>query len=268
LGLFATIDRALTVRFFPTPIKVGLNGVVLQRDLDGAKVRNERLRECLTLRGRHRDLIFPVVAKQDVGWIFVTKSLEFKEPNVGYVSRVDPQAYAQHLTHLRLRRTVPVAVVDEITALRVLAALQRRGEPAQLLFPLNNESSVQVEKIELPEFLLSISVARKNTELGEYLSDALRLFLQTEVHSIASMYVDMACELEDLVLAHYPTDKQRNGAAARRELQPIAQAWVEYTFRLREDYLDVYHDVDLRWLPILKRALAEYDTRRGHARKQ
>jgi hypothetical protein len=79
LGIFATIDRALTLTFFPTPIRIGLNGVVLEQHLLAYKRRPQDLREALEIRGRRRDRIFPVVGKHDVGQLFVSKMLGFKD---------------------------------------------------------------------------------------------------------------------------------------------------------------------------------------------
>jgi hypothetical protein len=249
LGLLATIDRALTIRFLTTPIRVGLNAVVLDESLSRRPLTPKQLRDALTQKTSVKDAqqqILPIVMKDEVGGTYIRKTLRFDPAMVDFVEKFQYTLYGKQLRSREQRfggdstARVPVAVLDEVTALYVLRYLQQEKRPARLIFSLDDSDSVKDEKKDLPEFLVSMSLNRKNTELIDYLTDALRLFLRTEIETIASYYVRFFHELETLAKETVST------AAARR--------WAEYTFGISEGYLAIHEDVDLPWSVILKRA--------------
>jgi hypothetical protein len=168
---------------------------------------------------------------------------------------VDPVAYARALVDFKEPKAIPVAVADESTALRILGQFRESRHRARLIFSLNNHSSVQKERRDLPEYLMSLSVRRTNTQLVEYLSDALRLFLQTEIQTVATYYLASRREFERLVIENYPTNGPRDAKDAQAKLRKAAEEWTTYTFRVDDKDIELYQDFEVPWRPILRRAL-------------
>jgi hypothetical protein len=80
-----------------------------------------------------------------------------------------------------------LAVADEVTCLSIIGSVRELEESAMLVFPLATALSVQSQKTELPEFMLSIMVNRDPADdpIFDYLRDALWQMLQTDVELLA-----------------------------------------------------------------------------------
>jgi hypothetical protein len=267
LGMFATLDRALTIKFLTTPIRIGLNAIVLDTSIVRAGLTIEDVAAGLlpdeSPRSRRiQTRLLPIVARHDVGGKYIRNTLKITPAGVHFIDRFDHTLYAHELIQREdacrgdRQAALPVVVGDEVSAIYILASLEEHKQGAGLVFPLNTEQSVMAEKDKstLPEYLVSISLRRSNYELNEYLSDALRLFLRTEVHSISSDYLAFYRELEAVAKLRVPANRFSTRYATTATRSKNASDWVKYTFGLLPEYLKEHQDFDLPWLPILKAA--------------
>ena len=279
LGLFATIDRALTVKFFPTPIRVGLNAILLDASLDRARLiklpkssKEKSLNESTimdallpTPAGDHRRKLIPIVCKYDVGGKYIrniwNQQLPMRELDVFDPTRfVDELINREKMAESSPDSQIPVVVVDEITSVYILQILQDKGIGASLVFPMDNDDSVLDEKMALPEYPVSISVSRKNKELCEFLVDALKIFLTTEVHAISQIYVKHCLDLEALAATTIPANpSSRRFEKSLKKRQEIAHNWTGYCYRLSNKSFDGYYDDNLPWRGVLKAARSQLE---------
>ena len=285
VGIFATLDRSLMIKFFATPIRVGLNAVVLEETLTRTGIEVETLRQVLApkdldLTATPDSRVTPIVVKSDVGGHYASKTLGFTEANLEFAECHRYSAYAQKLVdeedHARkegLTKT-PVALVDDITALYVLRSLDKQHKGARMVFPFSNERSARDEKKWMPEYLVSLSVKRTNVELADYLRDALRLFLRTEIQMISSFYSKICLEFEMLAMetcianrswTRGPTELVDSLEDENRER---AHAWVEYTFGITSGQLRFHQDFDLPWKPIMETGKEMYAKERAEMLRQ
>jgi len=263
LGLFAEINRAIAIRFISTPIRVGINAVVLDDSVKRRSLTPEQLRDALTHDGNEfQQKLLPIVMESEVGGLYITRMLRFKKPLVDFVKKFQPELYGRQLI-ARERKfngdpaaRVPVVVVDEVTALYILRYLEQQNQAAHLVFSLDDSESVKIEKQILPEFLVSMSVNRKHRELVDYLLDAMRLFLRTEIETISMYYVQFFRELENLAADVGPATSLSTLATSSQVKRQAARRWAEYTFGLPSAYFSPQHqdDFELPWSVILSRA--------------
>jgi hypothetical protein len=270
LGIFATLDRSLLVKFFSTPIRVGLNAIATDAGLARAGVSIQHLRKILAPEELGKSPqpdpnITPVVIRSDVGCIYSMRTLGYTETRIEFAGGHAYSEYGKTLIQLEDRYDsvkvpkLPVVIVDDVTALYVIRFLQKKKIRARLIFPVGTEASAGQERKWLPEYLVSVSVKRTNTELVDYLRDALRLFLRTELQMMSSFYHDVCRQLEkmatdvgvgtlswtnqDVSRKAYEDQNEENRAAAR--------SWVEYTFGITENQLRLRQDFNLPWRAIL-----------------
>jgi hypothetical protein len=275
VGLFAALDRSLMIKFFETPIRVGLNAVVLDKTLKRTGWTVEQLRSTIAPEEPERALadsrLQPIVVESDVGGVYASKVLGFGASDVVYPSDRLYSSYVEKLieeeaqyANLRISK-VPIAMVDDFAALSLLLMLYKRGVPGRLVFPFSNDESGGNAKKWMPEYLISIAVKRTNTELVGYLQDALRLFLRIEVQMISSSYLK-ACEyFEGRMLELCARSRACSGHDPSDFLEPYqageleeTRKWVRYTFGITPDQLDYHQDFDLPWKAILRKSAKLY----------
>jgi hypothetical protein len=288
IGIFATLDRSLMIKFFTTPIRIGLNAIVLEDTLrrtglsvkaaarkNGGEARPS-LRQILAPEALESfpeaDLsIVPVVVRTDVGGIYATKTLGFTESSLEFAADHHYSSYAEKLIEEELRYAgagvpkAPVAIVDDVSALYVLRSLDRKKAGARLVFPLSNVKAAGEEKKWMPEYLVSISVKRTKADMVDYLRDALRLFLRTELQMISSFYTEACAQLENLAKEFCISNRSWKGKNSGEladsyagDNRKLARAWTEYTFGLTKAQLNAHQDFELPWKPILQIAQDAY----------
>lgn len=289
LGIFATLDRSLLIKFFSTPIRVGLNAIATDIGLQRASLTIQTVRKLLAPEELGKSpqpdsRITPVVIRSDVGGIYTTKTLGYTEEGCEFPGGHHYREYGKTIIKLESRygthqlSKLPIAIVDDVTAIYIMRYLQRNNVRARLVFPVGTERSAGQERKWLPEYLVSISVKRTNTELVDYLRDALRLFLRTEIQMISSFYHDVCCQFETLAtavgvgtLSWTNDDKSRSAYQDQdEENRAAAKAWVEYTFGITENQIRLRQDFDLPWKVILEMSrslwLATHDRPQIHAK--
>jgi hypothetical protein len=271
VGIFATLDRSLLIKFFSTPIRVGLNAIVLEDGLQRTGLTIKVLRRLIAPEETDGKLqanlvVAPIVVRSDVGGIYASKTLGYSETNLEIPPGHHYSSYGQALIEQeddyknRHVAKIPVVLVDDVTALYILRFLDKQERRARIIFPFGTEQSAGRERKWLPEYLVSVAVKRTNTELVDYLRDALRLFLRTEMQMISSFYHDVCVQFEtmateakigrrawaqdDLSRIANVNEEEENRAAAR--------AWVEYTFGLCKMHLGLREDSELPWSAILQ----------------
>ena len=272
VGIFATLDRSLLIKFFTTPIRVGLNAVVLDETLRRTGLGVKLLRSILAPEelesSEPNPRVAPIVVQGDVGSIYATKTLGFNESNLEFAANHHYSAYCETVIEKERQHAkagllkAPVALVDDITALYVLRFLDKQGASGRLVFPFSTEESAALEKKWMPEYLVSISIKRTNVELVDYLRDALRLFLRTEVQMISSFYKDVCTQFEDLATELRIGERsweeddlsKITGMHVEGDNRASARAWVEYAFGLSRNQLEVHQDFELPWKPILQKS--------------
>lgn len=270
LGIFATLDRSLLIKFFSTPIRVGLNAIATEAGLERASLSITTVRKLLAPQELGKSpqpdsSIAPVVIRSDVGGIYAMKTLGYTEANLEFARGHLFSEYGDSVIEAEKRYAalqipkLPIAIVDDVTALYIIRHLQRKKISARLIFPVGTEKSAGQERKWLPEYLVSISVKRTNTELVDYLRDSLELFLRTELQMISSLYYDacrqfetMASEVGVGTLSWMREDSSRSPHQDQdEENRGAARAWVEYTFGITENQLRLRQDFDLPWKAIL-----------------
>jgi len=279
IGIFATLDRSMMIKFFATPLRVGLNAVVLEDTLARTGMEIGKLRDALApeelgATSEPNLNVVPVVVPGDVGGVYAFKTLGFGESDSAFPDSHHYSSYGDKLIDEERRyakinvRKTPIALVDDITAIYVLLFLDKRRIGARLVFPLSNEQSAGGKKKWMPEYLVSIAVKRTNLEIVDYLRDAFRLYLRTEVQMISSFYADACIQFENLA-AELSTGNHGLGHSDLNETEDSslganrdrARAWVEYTFGLTKNQLDLHQDFDLPWKPILRNGKRLYQER-------
>jgi hypothetical protein len=288
IGIFATLDRSLQIKFYTLPVRVGLNAIVLEETLrrTGLSITDGNRRDTLGARRSLRQIlapealegfpepdlnIVPVVVRTDVGGIYAMKTLGFTESDVEFAADHHYSSYAEKLLEEERRYSdtglskAPVAIVDDISALYVLRSLDKKKAGARLVFPLSNPRSASQEKKWMPEYLVGISVKRTNEDLVDYLRDALRLFLRTEIQMISSLYTEACLQMESLATEFCNFNRSWKGSTTGEPagLQPNdsqnnARTWAEYTFGLSEAQLNFHQDFELPWKPILQFSRGAY----------
>lgn len=253
LGVFATIDRALRLRFFLTPFRFGLNGVFLRSGggrSNAADSYAARLKEALTPGGKLQGLVRPVVVRNDVGHIYVARMLNYSATGIDVVTSSEPARLAANLKENEGDdSTRRVIVCDEVLALNVLAVINADaslGGRGALVFSLTDRDSVQVEKRPLPEFMMGIAVGRENRDIHDYFSEALVLFLQTELETTSDSYARTVLMLRQLATQYYLGRGRSNADAVAG-----AEEWAKYASRL--DSPGTFES-NLPWQKIMVRA--------------
>lgn len=261
LGLATDIRSALLLRVVPTPIRIGMNAVALQRHLEEADTDVDAVREELTLGKRTRKLVLPVIRSHDVAGQFVLRTLGFPETSVVAVNR--SKTITEFAGELIVRNAdsagVPLAVLDEISCIELAATLRKFGHSPTLIYPLTTRESVRTVKRDVPLFVMGFAIRRNNADLFQYLQDALTFLLQTEIETISDFYEEIRIDMERLAMMHLPRAGQSNPNPKRE-----AREWTRYALRLSDELIDVYEDFHLPWKTVLERAQVkmEQDIRR------
>lgn len=265
-GLLSSIERLTLLEPLHTPIRVGINAVLVTR---GKVNRPEAIVNCIKrflcgmpIGGKGiRAVAFG--AKHEVGFSHLTHMYRRKLwPELTVTNPpIDILQASQYVDKLIRTSDVPYfAVADEVTCLAIMKEIDDRklGKEVrtELVFSLASLSTVQSEKTQLPEYLMSILIpraegsdARSSRASGySFLKDALWMLLQGDVELFAQSYAELCHSLADFASKALPGPR-------RQEAAP----WAEYTLRLHKTALARYVDHQLPWRPILERALELYD---------
>lgn len=276
-----TPSRLRKLEFFTTPIRVSLNGVALRafRDVDamcsrllGARPDSGPLpSRILTIHNEVGDGYLQRLMGDRL-WMEATRRLK---------PTLDPPALARDLTDLAKEQPT-ILFCDEVTALRVLRALDGNG---QLLFPLSTDMSIlsSQPRCGLPAHILGIGYRRphgsaeqrrRDADDARLLQDIFTTFLRLEVETTAIDYHDLYDKLVDEVnkcLRHNPVffvDGVRRVDATGRETATIraqtARAYARRCLHLSLRAAEAYQAGD-PWLPVLRRTrerIAQVESRR------
>jgi hypothetical protein len=277
-----TVERQFRFRFvIKFPLRISLGGIVTARH----RSKIPAIQRVLWL-GREAESDFrirPVVVDQEVGWLHCANRLGFDPPDLDSLETLDPERIATELVERDLDSppgVIHVAVLDELSHLRVLSKMAENGTPGLPVIPLTTEESVRSHTCnrEMPMHHLGLAV-RHESELGGFLSSALETHAATEIETVSHLIARLANQLYDLVyhsgasvpiefLTGREVDRSLSPAPAgvrghaeceidhRREAvqrQSLARRWVRYALHLSEDDIEG-ENVDSYWRPILRRA--------------
>jgi RimJ/RimL family protein N-acetyltransferase len=263
LNLFDTIDRTLRLKFFRTPARIGLGAVCDKRHSS----KSAELQAFLT--GQRTSIgITPIVIRGDVGWLHCRHRLGITDPH-GLTDLVAPKELASRLiadTNSG-KQDIPVVLVDEITALRVLKYM---GDQGFYIFPLTSRTVVEeIESFqELPAFYSSFGVQRRNIDFSVFMQDALAQFLSSDVETLARYWLEAARSLTDEIMAVAPLLRNTLESDSAIYNQGISKStieagkdwgaaleWVRYVLHLGVDEIETFLDpLQTQWRAILKRA--------------
>jgi transcriptional regulator with XRE-family HTH domain len=213
-----SLQRMKKLRFISTPIRIGINGLIVQRsaDVDPECEANTSTGESFTRASQHsrlhaaRDLLvygtqperdpFRVVTvKDEVGSIYMMQVHNKKTIRTGQdkiehdycvdlQDTLDPSFLAKYLSRLS---GPAVLICDENTAIRTLAAF---GRLAVLILPPNTDQAVihsEQRKIP-PVFYFGLGMRRlNNAPLIDYMEQTIRAYLWLEPETIASAYLGL-----------------------------------------------------------------------------
>lgn len=255
LGILASIPRLSTLRFITTPIRIGINGVVLRGLPQG---QEEKIRQALTNKNAgFLRISNPIVSRDEVAHAFLKSrcggAISLSESRITVIDDLGPEALADELLQTDDKDQRPkVVFVDEVSSIRVCSVVRKMSKgslSAKLLFPVATEEAAMGAKAELPEFLLGLCFSR-GFRSRDYFVEALKLTLRTEVHVLAKYYLLLREELVMLLRVNYEDLFEEPVS------EELAGRWADYMLRLDESYLKYYQD-ELPWEPIVRRAIEE-----------
>jgi hypothetical protein len=267
----ATPDRAIRLRFIPTPIKVGVNAITF-----AIFARTANRGDFSLKKGRSTALpIVPIANPKEVGDLYARYFL-------GYRHEIIPSAYSvESFTDALLNefslwmqnqeQPLPVIFVDELMALQIHQELLNRlikrhecpdnisirtvGVPILLMgnSPLFEHGSAAEF---YPNYNVSMCVARQSPELFEFLTEAWSIFLRSNINYMINRYrilyndmIGITTAIETLVLrGRYQADVMAqwdNGIMA--ELCGKAKDGM-----LRWLLVDSWADLIARWMRLEK----------------
>ncbi len=202
---------------------------------------------------RDKLLIRPIVVAGEVGAIHGKRRLGFLPSQLTQLDERSPEFVVQEFFK-QIREggpTTPVICLDDFWALQVFRELKTEGCLA--VFSMNTKQNIQsdVDRRELYRNTISQSpLKRSDRDLNEFLQDALRQFLSTEVETTALAWLNLAKNLAADLLNILRQATNWNDA----ERQAIVWSWVRYTLHLDRDSIESFSDPTLPWKPILGRA--------------
>ena len=257
LGVMCTVDRLRSLFFFLTPIRIGLNAVVISESHRDVQVLRADLQGWLSLeQPLPRNLIVDVVAVKSGAEQTYLRGLRLsKGAELVTVDKLAVDAFVNGLLR-DAKADLRIAITDEITCLRMIPKLRGLTNSADLLFPLASRSSVREIKRELPEYQLGICVNNQQEETIEFLSQALSVFLQTEIETLSTEYAGLSAALENLAAESLSKASPPPTTLEIRE-------WCDYTLRLHPRFIRDFANASLHWQPILRRALERVRKQRG-----
>jgi hypothetical protein len=269
-AFFATPDRAIRLRFIPTPLKVGVNAItfgIFARAVNRGDFSLNKESTALP--------IVPIANPKEVGDLYARYFL-------GYRHEIIPSSYSvDGFTDALLKefslwmqdqeQPLPVVFVDELMALQIHQELLNRlikrhecpdnisirtvGVPILLM-----GNSLLFEHGSAPElhpnYNVSMCVARQSPELFEFLTEAWSIFLRSNINYMISRYcrlyndmIGITTAIETLILrGRYQADVMAqwdNGIMA--ELCGKAKDGM-----LRSLVVDSWADLIARWMRLEK----------------
>jgi hypothetical protein len=248
LGILATPRLSLKLWFFNSPIHWRVNCVALAEDVEAIGGEAE-VRRILALRPNIRKRytqqhLVPILMEGEVGEAYARRNLAFEESIK--VKSLDAKEFSSTLaaTKSRTGRYLPFAIVDEVTCLRILINLEGRG---RLIFPLVPDHTDHSAPIP-PSFPLGMCVSRnerlghaKKSELMTFIRDGLTTYINGNALNIAFYYLALRNQIKRLVETAMPEYSKSD-----------RDEWLEKSFRLRPEYLNV---LPPHWRAVLQEAL-------------
>lgn len=186
-AIFAIPDRALSMKFFPTPIRVPLNAVVLENQISSDKdltaVQNLLEGPPGDSTATHKRFHF-IVAPNEAGDLFVRHTLgaDLEDKLQGTYVEYEAGDFIEALETKRPGRSV-VAVVDEMMCRSIIKG---STQPAKLVFE---------ENLALPTYSLCAAVDRADSDWIAYLTDALEFFVRSNVRRLRDLYQTLENDL-------------------------------------------------------------------------
>ena len=164
LGLLATPDRCVKLKFFHTPIRYGINCVYLKNGSHGAKVAEAELRAFLLgvpSAGDLAHILNPVVMESEVGGLYMSRILGFRRDLTTFVPRLSARLYVQTLLEKDCSARLSVAVADEVTCFEIVRHLHREGQHPCLLFTPATERSAREQSDHVPRYRRRCQIPRE-----------------------------------------------------------------------------------------------------------
>jgi hypothetical protein len=283
--MFDTLGRSAELHTFHSPIQMTINAVVLSEGRDGAERARTDLEGLLLSEHRRFHQFVPVALRPEIGFRYLRDNLRFRglEEAIDREGlRLDPASFAETLIRAheqRCRRdSVAFAIVDELTALRVLSELAERKLNhglrwhAGLVFPLSTQASTRLDaKRRLPVFTAGLATAWVGADT---LVDLLRRGLMAtlaQTEFVATHYYQLYQRLRDEIqeclnrVERADADCHRRLQDLQREPVGIESLWNEgcaiqvaqHTLRLSAgEPLDVLDTLNLPWRHVVGRVRA------------
>jgi len=202
--MFDTPDRSAHSRTFHSPVRISINAVMLTMETDDSAMDETRKRLVSLLQPHDQEVDSPdfvaVALRPEVGYLYLQDTVRLKENELRRTEHIasdgrkldlSASGFAEKLvtTCERYPTKTAYAIVDEFTALRILAVLaeEKRTTPATgnpaLVFPLSTQASVRGGlRTSLPAFVTGLAtVTAADERLVDTLARGLPMLLdQTE----------------------------------------------------------------------------------------
>lgn len=259
---FASVNRARSARFFPTPLRVSLGAICHPMFED----RFADIAKALSIHRRRTKVeLAPIVVPGEVGHFHAQHTLGFKTDELAeYQGTFQVADLAQRLLDSSERSDadtgpVPVVIVDEYTAFKVLKEL---GDFGRFVLPITTAQNARESEFrrEMPDYFMAFACARREREFADFLEESLHIFLNTEVETTARAFADAYWQLETEIYEalRYVTWWGKGGYEKRlldegnRRL--VARQYTRYTFGLDSTALRARTSLLSGWFRILHRA--------------
>jgi GNAT superfamily N-acetyltransferase len=201
LSLFASPDRVVdhNLTFWQVPIKIGLNAICTDRHLAEVRPIAKVLTRSLA---RAKVLLKPIVIDGEVGHNHCNH-IGYADDELLKVGGNSLNVLAKQLLAEDAHRgdAIPVVVVDEYTALRLLEKLEGRGVNVFPWSHLHARGEVDEPRRSLPEYHCCIAARRDHAPRNREIYEALEVFLRTHMQIVARQWVSLAEQLLDRVYA-------------------------------------------------------------------
>jgi hypothetical protein len=215
VGIVGTVDRSSTAVFHPTPFRVPINAVIYRPRIEGedpssaaeraaeARAKVKSALESALLpdgAGKLADLL-PIVSEDEIGGLFVTRTLGLVVPNVEVVERDNVRGFIERLRDVRgsdrgmIEGRLPrlrVIVADEFRCNEIVC--QMKGEGDLVFRPY--EATAGAEWV-FPSYLVGYATNRHHKELTAWFSGAMDLYAETHAAGIAAAWANYWIRLRD-----------------------------------------------------------------------
>ena len=259
---FASVGRARSARFFPTPLRVSLACICHPM----FEPRFEEIAAALsTHRRRTKIELAPILVRGEVGHFHALHTLGFKADELEqWEGSFQPADLAQRLIRASEdadagHGPVPVVIVDEYTGFKVLKELEDYGRFA---LPITTSVNARKSRLrrEMPDYCMSFACARKEKEFADFLDESLHIFLNTEVETTARAMADSFWQLEAEIfdalrfVTSWGGDRYDPRKLSEGERRQVARQYCRYTFSLDSAALTARSSLLAGWYRILNRA--------------